>query len=292
MSNVYFDPDELRQGKAYALSSEIRGEDGRIYDLEEWIARGGNAAVFRCRDRGSDEPRAIKFLLNFSRSSKKRFSREIDLLKAVGGDHFPKYYGSGVVKAQRTGPPRASEKLRFLIMELADCNLDDLVRSERPISYERYAGQFRGLATALAELHKSAVHRDIKPENIFVAGERWLLGDYGLCSLVAPGEEDVAPLGKNLGPKFWLSPEAQNRRLGIDEVISEDSDVFQLASVFWYVVNGRHPTGILKETDWAGPRKLFAVMEQALLHCREKRPKNGDEFLKGLEEALAAMALT
>jgi hypothetical protein len=33
-------------------------------------------------------------------------------------------------------------------------------------------------------------------------------------------------------------------------------------------------------------------MEQALLHCREKRPKNGDEFLKGLEEALAAMALT
>lgn len=288
MKDVYFHPDELRQGKAYSLSSEIRGEDGRIYDLEEWIARGGNAAVFRCRDRGSDEPRAIKFLLNFSRSCKVRFSREIDLLKAVGGDHFPQYYGSGLVRAQRIGPSRQPVKLRFLIMELADCNLDDLVRSQRPISYERYAGQFRGLATALAELHKSAVHRDIKPENIFVAGDRWLLGDYGLCSLVAAGGEDAAPLGMNMGPKFWLSPEAQNRRLGIDEPIAEDSDVFQLASVFWYVVNGRHPTGILQETDWTGPKKLFPVMEQALLHCRDKRPRNGDEFLRGLEEALAA----
>ncbi len=96
-----------------------------------------------------------------------------------------KYYGTGrvVVKHKRTS---RNATLPFVVMELADCNLQEKIREQGdPLAYEQYAGQFRGLAGALASLHNNAeaVHRDIKPENILVVGERWLLSDYGLCIL-------------------------------------------------------------------------------------------------------------
>ena len=143
-------------------------------------------------------------------------------------------------------------------MELADCNLQDVIREEGALNYERYAGQFRGLAGALASLHEHAVHRDIKPENILIVGERWLLSDYGLCTFVNPDEEDLTPEGQNVGPKFWLSPEAHNRRLGCEDEINAASDVFQLAAIFWYVATGRRPSGILTEDDWTGAEETLS----------------------------------
>ena len=175
-------------------------------------------------------------------------------------------------------------------MELAERNLQDVLRDEAaPLSYEQYAGQFRGLAGALATLHSFAVHRDIKPENILVAGERWLLSDYGLCTFVNPKEEDLTPVGevRNIGPKFWLSPEAHNRRLGCGDQINAASDVFQLAAIFWYVATGRHPSGIVTENDWTGPEKLFDVLHKSLFHDCSKRPQNGGEFFTVLADALS-----
>jgi eukaryotic-like serine/threonine-protein kinase len=172
--------------------------------------------------------------------------------------------------------------------ELAERNLDALMRaSKTPLDYELYAGQFRGLAKALAVLHEYAVHRDIKPENILINSDRWLLSDYGLCSFVTATEEDLTQVGRNMGPKFWLSPEAHNHRLGCTDKISEASDVYQLAAVFWYVVTGRHPSGIVEQDDWSGPAKLFDLLHRSLFHSSAKRPKDGTEFLKELEAALS-----
>ena len=148
-------------------------------------------------------------------------------------------------------------------------------------------GQFRGLAGALASLHDHAVHRDIKPENILVVGERWLLSDYGLCTFVDVEEEDLTAEEQKVGPTFWLSPEAHNRRLGHGDEINETSDVFQLAAIFWYVATGRYPSGILTKSDWTGPEKLFRLLHRSLFHDRAKRPQNGHEFFTGLEEALS-----
>ena len=161
-----------------------------------------------------------------------------------------------------------------------------LTRSVGPISYEQYAGQFRGLAGALADIHKLAVHRDIKPENILIVGERWLLSDYGLCTFVNRQEEDLTLEGQNVGPKFWLSPEAHNRRLGCGDRINAASDVFQLAAIFWYVATGRHPSGIVTENDWPGPKKLFDVLCKSLFHDCKNRPQNGGEFFSVLSDAL------
>ncbi len=249
-NQIFFEPGELRRGNFFRFDTNLRSEDGTSFELEEWIGRGGNASVFRCRERGSGQERAVKFLLQPGYRSTKRFLREVKLLQSITGDHITTYHGDGRIKTTRNSDSKIVN-IPFVIMELADCNLQDLMRStDQPISYEQYAGQFRGLAKALATLHAKAVHRDIKPENILITGERWLLSDYGLCTFVTPGEEDLTPEGQNVGPKFWLSPEAHNRRLGCGDAINAASDVFQLASIFWYVATGRHPSGIVVEEDW------------------------------------------
>ena len=290
-SQLYFDPAHLRRGNFFSLKSEIRTEEGDPYEIENWIGRGGNAAVFSGRQRNTGEECAIKFLINTGgRNTRwrntKRFLREVKLLKAMHGDHLTRYHGTGRVTVRHNKASRDNQ-LPFVAMELADGNLQDVMREEGSLSYERYAGQFRGLAGALASLHERAVHRDIKPENILVAGERWLLSDYGLCTFVNPGEEDLTPEAQNVGPKFWLSPEAHNRRLGCNDEINAASDVFQMAAIFWYVVTGRQPVGIVTEDDWTGPQKLFHLLHRSLYHDFAKRPQNGDEFLTDLEDALS-----
>ena len=288
IDQIYFDLKALRQGNFFEMSSKkLITKEENSYELEDYVGRGGHAAVFRCRDQITGEEHAVKFLMNHGLQNTRRFLREVKLLELVKEDHIPKYYGSGRVTV-KDNKSKGIRKIPFVIMELTDRNLQEFMMAEsRPLSYERYAGQFRGLAKALASLHDHAVHRDIKPENVLVAGDRWLLSDYGLCTFVNPDEEDLTGDVRNVGPKFWLSPEAHNRRLGCGDEIGTASDVFQLAAIFWYVVTGRHPSGIVTEEDWTGPRKLFQLLHRSLFHDCRKRPQNGSEFFTDLVDALS-----
>ena len=289
INQLYFDLDELRKGIFFILKEGIRSQEGNSYELEEWIDRGGNATVFKARQRNTGDEVAIKFLMNTSQRSTKRFLREIKLLQSLRGDHVTRYHGVGRVEVRNSKTDK-DRRLPFVVMELADRNLDQMMRGEDgPVPYEQYAGQFRGLAGALASLHEEAeaVHRDIKPENILVVGERWLLSDYVLCTFVNREGADLTPERVNVGPKYWLSPEAHNRRLGCEDVICAASDVFQLAAVFWYVATGRQPSGVVTRDDWTGPDKLFNCLYRSLYHDLTKRPQNGVVFVTKLEDALS-----
>ena len=173
-------------------------------------------------------------------------------------------------------------------MDLADCNLTKKMQNKHvKVPYEEYAGQFRGLANALSRLHNiGVVHRDIKPENILVVGDRLILSDFGLCSKVRREEKDITQQNRNVGPKFWLSPEAHNQRIGCNDRIRMSSDVFQLAAIFWYIVTGRHPSGIVSKRDWSGTDELFECLQHSLYHDHRRRPKDGVVFLKKIESAL------
>ena len=260
---IYFDTNEFRRGNFFEMTSdELTSVERTKYELEDWIGRGGNAAVFRCRDRITGEEFAAKFLMRRGLRNTKRFLREVRLLQLVEGDHIATYHGTGRARLKHNKGTQV-RNVPFVIMELAERNLQQLMMSTSgPLNYEQYAGQFRGLARALASLHVHAVHRDIKPENILIVGDRWLLSDYGLCTFVDRKGEDLTAKGKNIGgPRYWLSPEAHTRRLGGTDEINEASDVFQLAAIFWYVATGRHPSGILTRSDWT------TVQTQPLRNC-------------------------
>ncbi|ADU15424.1 serine/threonine protein kinase [Asticcacaulis excentricus] len=279
-SFVFFDPEELRKGQYFEIDDELITEEGRTYIVGEWLARGGNASVFKCIERSSGNEYAVKFLMQRGERSRNRFFKEARLLKELRHDHIIEYRGTG-----RAGAANRSARLPFIIMEIAEGNLSNIVKGSN-VPSEVYVGQFRGLARGLAELHAKAIHRDIKPENILISGDRWLLSDYGLCKYSQAKDVDMTPADQVLGPKFWLSPEAHNRRIGQSDAICEASDVFQLAAVFWYVVTGRHPSGLLCQEDWTGPDWLFDPLVMALQHKSARRPVNGKAFAASLDEAI------
>ena len=262
-------------------------EESYEIDPGESLGSGGNAIVYGCRNVGSGEAFAIKIQTNIQLERLCRFNREEQLLSSLRHEQLMTCIGSGeiVLKSHKFG----SEPHPFVIMPRAESNLADLVnREQNDLSFDRIAGQFRGLSEALAVLHEHALHRDIKPENILIRGETWILSDFGLCKFLDPDENgpDVTMENEKIGPVFWMSPESMNRALGRGDEITQASDVFQLASVFWFANTRRHPTGIVKANDWRGPLEMFKVLESALSHDPQSRPKDGREFHERIEEAL------
>jgi serine/threonine protein kinase len=281
-------------GKEFFLvPDQVKVDPARVFEIGDRLAAGGNGVVHRCTDNQGYEC-AIKFQLDQRPDRVERFAREIRLLSEVQHDHLMTYVGHGSVLAKRTRKFQGSiEKnrpttLNFVVMSLAQRNLSQLIKSEATLPAIYYP-QFRGLARALGRLHHKAIHRDIKPDNILVIGDRWVLSDYGLCNIVDTHvESTLTPDWQVVGPRFWMSPEANNQSIGRSDSINAASDVFQLASVFWYVVNGTHPTGVLTRADWTGPDSLFEPIYKGLHYSTDVRPRNGDDFADQLDAAIMA----
>lgn len=281
----------------YTLCEDvIETTDGDTYRLIEQMRLGGNSVIFKCENELDGIEYALKLL-----SRKKieagltRFEEEIRILEDLksvpeNNEHNIEIKGSGHTAG--TDENGKTLSIPFYVMDLAERSLWQLLNDKKKtggIDYKQYSSQFRGLASALSSLHKLDIcHRDIKPENILVMEDdgKWLLADYGLCSrfkLQVKKEED------NIGPKHWMSPEAHNRSsLKSKEPITTASDVYQLASIFWFVIHHRHPIGIVTRKDWKleGKDSLFFLLQRCLHHQQSARPQNGQEFFEHLEIAL------
>lgn len=280
----------------YYVPTKIKSINNKYYEIQERIANGGNAVVHKCVDIATGHEYAVKFQLSpFKNKRLQRFYQEIELIKQVKHDQLISYIDQGESdfhkkkKSSKTSSKTIEKfpdkKIPFLVMNLANSNLCD-IRKDKKIPYEEYIGQFKGLASALASLHEKAIHRDIKPENVLISGETWILSDFGLCKFTDEDQgTELTYDSESIGPKYWMSPESLNRFLGNSDEISKYSDVFQLCSIFWYVINGRHPLGVISKDDWEGPDHLFDVIFNALSHNASKRPSDGCELLEQLERA-------
>lgn len=277
-------------GSVFFIPEKVDCESGNTYVVDEYLNKGGNGVVYRCIELDSGEEYAIKFLLSNRESDSQRFGQEIDVLRSVSHDHIVKYVDSGQVETHIIFRKKNRHfKILFLVMELANTDLRFYLESKNfRIGSEEYLGQIRGLSSALSMLHQSTVHRDIKPGNILVCGERWVLTDFGLCAR-PDNALNLTKEKEHVGPRYWMSPEANNQVLGISAEICRASDVFQLASVFWLIINGFHPTGILKESDWVGPEPLFKVLSDALHYDRNIRPADGQQFFERVTNAIISI---
>jgi serine/threonine-protein kinase len=277
------------------IDDQITGDDGNIYIVGERIAAGGNAVVHECNEKLSGDSFAVKFQIELRQRRRERFQREVELLRGFDDPHIIRFVASGTVhgiqttrvrgRSRSATPQRRPEELPFVILMKASMNLATHAKNPQQIPPATYLAQFLGLSKALVKVNEKALHRDIKPENILVVGDAWVIGDFGLCDLRADGP-DLSREDERIGPALWMSPEAFNKSLGCLDVIDQTSDVFQLASVFWYATSGRHPTGIVRDTDWRGPVELFPIMEKALLHNCQNRFQTSAEFNTALEAAI------
>lgn len=269
----------LNNSQVFDVSDEVFTSAGKSYEVQDRIGAGGNGAVYECIDTGGNIY-AIKFLLRPSKKNSLRFKQEIALMQKVNHPHIIKYIDNGTVEV--TDKYGNGIEIPFVIMEKADRNLVDFLKETDKVNYEIYAAQFRGLCGALEELHRFAVHRDIKPENILIKGETWVLSDFGLCEFLNPDEhQELTRANEKVGPAFWMSPEAITSFYFGRDLISTYSDVFQICSVFVFVLTKNYPGGVLSDADDMNTTpQIKKLLIKALSNDFKKRPVNGHELLQ------------
>lgn len=274
-----------RKFGVHHIDETINSVSDNQYEVQDRIACGGNAVIHGCVDSATGTEYAIKFLLASGIRRIRRFKQEINVIKQVNHEQLIKYIDDGFTLA-KVGKEGRTKKIPFLVMPKADQNLKEyIVSSGNKVSYEVYVAQFKGLTSALAALHGKALHRDIKPENILIKGETWFLSDLGLCKFFHHQQKDITHEQEAIGPRYWMSPEAINRMIGNEDEIIQRSDVYQLCSIFWFVVTGRHPSGVVKKSDWTGPQNIFEPIFQSLSHNPSQRPMNANRLLELLNDA-------
>lgn len=277
--------------KTCRIPEKIKSDSGKVYNVEDYLAAGGNSLVYECVKDITGEIYAIKFFSPFLNKKRQlRCEREegiMQRLRKAEHSHLIQFEASGFIDAEEQMHNKKYRKIKiqFMIMEKAESNLREfLIKQKQNIPSAIYLAQFRGLTSALSLLHEFALHRDIKPENILIVGERWVLSDFGLATFTDSDNqaEALSYDGEIIGPRFWMSPEAYNRTIGLKESITVASDLFQLAAVFWWVVTRRHPSGILRKADWYGVDRLFEPLEKALEHSATRRYSAISDFQRDI----------
>lgn len=169
----------------------------------------------------------------------------------------------------------------YYVMEYADCDLKKFMEGNRDkLTYEQKVGFCLQLAQGLNDLSKMGYyHRDLKPDNIFIFGDSWKIGDLGM---VATREMDNYDGNTTIiGPKGWLSPEPMNKYLthgvidGIDCSIDTSSDIFQLGKIFWYIMQGNVPIGVIHRKDFKDSHMaMYKIIMHMIQYDKNKRALN------------------
>jgi len=167
---------------------------------------------------------------------------------------------------------------RYYTMERADRDLARFLR-EHDITQQQRFLICADMIKCIRSLHEMGIyHRDIKPANFLMIGSNWKIADLGL---IDSREEDLAATDgerERIGPRGFLSPEAVNKWLGLVDPprIDDRSDVFQLAMVMAFVLQGEVISGQVSAEDFkpaedAAP--LCDIMSRALQFCKNRRWK-------------------
>jgi serine/threonine protein kinase len=207
----------------------VRDLLGDRYTVEEEIAAGGAARVFRAKDRTGKRV-ALKVLRPelMSSLSAKRFLREIEVLKQL--DH--------PLIAQLLDYGEADWFLYFVMEWAEGLTLRQLLNDQRVASIEGTLKAASEVLEAIAHAHaRGIVHRDVKPENIVLAPHGAMLLDFGIARAVANSEETrVTRSGFTVGTSTYMSPEQ-----AMGERVDERSDLYSLGCVMFECLTGRPP---------------------------------------------------
>lgn len=222
-----------------------------------------------------DEKIKGKFLI---KPANRSFFAEINALKSCskkGTNHVVDISYDGYLTFEQDNEEFA---FPFYIMEYADTDLKEYMDNYRDeITYDFKVNLCSQLAKGLYELNSLGYyHRDLKPDNIFMFADDWKIGDLGM---VATRDKDNYDGKKTIiGPKGWLSPEPMNKYLThnsnpkIDCSIDHQSDIFQLGKIFWYIMQGNVPIGVIHNADYInGKKAMFKIIMHMITYNKQKR---------------------
>lgn len=310
--------DFIYNGYALLISDNIKKNYISINGTDYFVSyidpitksnKGGNSFVFKLYqaqtfDENAEPDKVIKISKNKEKYSNdriiesrrnQRFRQEIDALydckkNGVGNVIEISVDGNLICKTSKDGVYQAS--FPFYVMEYAEYDLKRYLEDE----LDEYDEASRvelclQIAQGIKELNDLGYyHRDIKPDNIFMIDGNWKVGDLGLIQM--RNKPSLDKEGELLGPRGWLSPEAMNKYLSekvegknFDCVIDHQSDMFQLAKVFWYILQGNAPIGCVKGSDFLlRNSSLYSLIKHMLNHSKKRRPASVDVVIDNLQK--------
>lgn len=199
------------------------------YLLEERIASGGMASVWRAHDEVLARTVAVKILhdhLAADEGFRERFRREAVSAAKLGHP--------GVVSLYDTGTDGDHV---YLVMEYVDgATLKDVAGERGPLPVSDVATVGEQVARALAFAHeRGLVHRDVKPANILIGLDGQVkVTDFGIAKFETA--DDLTKTGMVLGTAAYVAPE----QIRGDKVDGK-TDQYSLAIVLYECLTGEQP---------------------------------------------------
>jgi len=206
------------------------------YEIEAPIGQGGMGAVYRARDRITQQVVALKQLRTDAAAGfdnqemLTRFEGEWQLLRTLNHPRIPRMLDSFRI-----------EDSGYYVMEfIQGKSLDQVLRDYKSAGRRfpeellvQYALQILDVLGYLHSLPKPLLHRDIKPQNIIVrdADSELFLVDFGLA------REGGSATTKTLVGTLGYAPLEQVK--GHPE---ERSDLYALGATLWHMLVGEQPS--------------------------------------------------
>jgi serine/threonine protein kinase/beta-lactam-binding protein with PASTA domain len=201
------------------------------YLIDQRIARGGMATVYRATDQRLDRTVAIKVMhrnMGDEADFLERFNREAKAAARL--NH------RGVVSVYDQG---SDHDATYLVMEyIPGHTLRDVLRAEAPMPPDRSLGILADILIALAAAHAAGIiHRDIKPENVLITPDGDVkVADFGLARAVSTAT--TAPGGALIGTVSYIAPE-----IVLNERADARSDVYACGAMLYEMLTGAKPHG-------------------------------------------------
>jgi hypothetical protein len=233
------------------------------YELEEPIASGGVAIVWRAFDEVLSRSVAVKLLhphLATDETTVERF--RLESINAARLSH------PNVVAIYDTGRER---DLVYLVMEFIDGpSLRDVLRDQGPLEPGVVAALGEQVAKALGEAHShGVVHRDVKPANILLTQDGVAkVTDFGIAKALAGNQATLTNPGTVVGTAAYVAPEQLEGRN-----VDVRADVYALGVVLYECLTGQPAfsgdtptaTAALRLTqELMPPRQIRADVPRAL----------------------------
>ncbi|GLY99459.1 protein kinase family protein [Actinoplanes sp. NBRC 103695] len=279
------------------------------YDVKEFLNEGYFGLVFQAVDFRTGISVAMKFLkLNHDRVILAEFDNENELLyKLRRKSHVVDWiaHGEGTVPLVSQPHERTVDiRAPYIVMELAEGCLEELVVHRERLSWDARLRLFRGVVLGVHQMHlNKIVHRDLKSSNCLVLRvdrqPTAKVSDLGRSrDLLIPARQSAIEYLAGQGDYRFAPPELLWMQ-GVDKaVVWQLADLYGLGSILYELATGQGITAIalgsgldrIAEVKNLPPRARKARYESQTSDLRLRYEDAFDKFRAELPQGIANYA--